>query len=234
MATSYSPKIVTDGLVLCLDAAHPKCFKSPDDTATDLVQGFLCTGANGTPASGPHTPNASNFPAYNSINGGVFDFVGSKRINIDGNLGNTTASSISMWFYKNSTATQYFTDGRNNGGQWFLSNYTGYNINWHDRLRYNFDATYNTASPSFINKWIHMVVVSDSTGSKLFINGAEVDSTRETSADEDFGRNFRIGTRYTTSGEWTGYMGPIHLYNKRLSDSEVLQNYNATKSRFEI
>ncbi|MDB4317763.1 LamG domain-containing protein [bacterium] len=232
MATSYSPKIVTDGLVLCVDAAHPKCFKSPDDTATDLAQGFLCTGANGTPASGTHTPNASNFPAYNSINGGVFDFVGGKGINIDGNLGNTTASSISMWFYKNSTATQYFTDGRNNGGGWFLSNYTGYNIIWNNSLRYKFDVTYNAASPSFINKWIHMVVVSDSTGSKLFINGAEVDSTTENSADEDFGINYRIGTRYTTSDGWSGYMGPIHLYNKRLSAEEVSQNYNASKSKF--
>ena len=77
-----------------------------------------------------------------------------------------------------------------------------------------------------------MVVVSDSSGSKLFINGVEVDSTTENSADEDFGINYRIGTRYTTSNEWTGYMGPIHFYNKRLSAEEAAQNYNATKSRF--
>jgi hypothetical protein len=29
-------------------------------------------------------------------------------------------------------------------------------------------------------------------------------------------------------------MGPIHFYNKKLTAEEVSQNYNATKSRFEI
>ena len=232
MATAYNPKIVTDSLIFCIDAAHPKCFQSGQTTATDLVQGFNCSGANGTPSSGTHTPNTSNFPAYSSANGGVFDFNGGRGINIDGDLGSTTASSISMWFYKNSTGTQYFTDGRNNGGQWFLSNYTSYNYNWHGTLGYNYDATYNASAPEFINKWVYMVTVSDSTGSKLYLNGQELTSTNEYSADEDFGINYRIGTRYTTGSQWTGLMGPIHLYNKRLTAEEVLQNYNATKGRF--
>jgi len=234
MATSYNPKIVTDSLIFCIDAAHPKCFQSGQTTAKDLVQGFNCSGANGTPNSGTHTPNTSNFPAYSSANGGVFDFNGGKGINIDGDLGSTTASSIGMWFYKNSSGGQYFADGRNNGGQWFLSNYQSVNINWHGTLLYNFTPTHIAADPSFINKWIHMVVVSDSTGSKLYLNGEEISTSTENSADEDFGINYRIGTRYTTGSQWTGLMGPIHLYNKRLTASEVAQNYNATKSRFEI
>lgn len=234
MATAYSPKIVTDSLIFCIDAAHPRCFQSGQTTATDLVQGFNCSGASGTPSSGTHTPNTSNFPAYSSANGGVFDFDGGRGINIDGDLGSTTASSISMWFYKNSSGVQYFADGRNNGGQWFLSNYTNFNYNWHNTLLYNYDETYNASATEFLNKWIYMVTVSDSTGSKLYLNGQEISSSSENSADEDFGINYRIGTRYTTSNQWTGLMGPIHLYNKRLTAEEVAQNYNATKSRFEI
>ena len=234
MATAYNPKIVTDSLIFCIDAAHPRCFQSGQTTATDLVQGFNCSGASGTPSSGTHTPNTSNFPAYSSANGGVFDFNGGRGINIDGDLGSTTASSISMWFYKNSNGVQYFTDGRNNGGQWFLSNYTSFNYNWHNTLLYNYDETYNASATEFLNKWIYMVTVSDSTGSKLYLNGQEISSSSETSADEDFGINYRIGTRYTTSSQWTGLMGPIHFYNKRLTAEEVSQNYNATKSRFEI
>ena len=234
MATAYSPKIVTDSLIFCIDAAHPRCFQSGQTTATDLVQGFNCSGASGTPSSGTHPPNTSNFPAYSSANGGVFDFDGGRGINIDGDLGSTTASSISMWFYKNSSGVQYFADGRNNGGQWFLSNYTNFNYNWHNTLLYNYDETYNASATEFLNKWIYMVTVSDSTGSKLYLNGQEISSSSENSADEDFGINYRIGTRYTTSNQWTGLMGPIHLYNKRLTAEEVAQNYNATKSRFEI
>lgn len=233
MATSYSPKIITDGLIFCLDASHPRCFQAGQTTATDLVQGFNCSGASGTPYAGTHTPNTANFPAYSSSYGGIFDFSGGRGINVDGDLGSTTSSAISMWFYKNSSSTtKYFTDGRNNGGQWFLSNYSGSNYNWHGPLRYKYDATYNTATDAFINKWIYVVATSDSAGSKLYLNGQPVSSTSETSTDEDFGINYRIGTRYTTSGQWTGLMGPIHFYNKRLTVEEVSQNYNATKGRF--
>ena len=234
MSSHANPDFITDGLIFCLDAGHPQCFQSGQTVATDLVQGFNCSGANGTPNVGTHTPNTANFPAYSSSYGGVFDFNGGRGINIDGNLGSTAASSISMWFYKSSAGTQYFADGRNNGGQWFLSNYTSFNYNWHNTLRYNYDETYNASATEFINKWIYMVAVSDSTGSKLYLNGQEVSSSYENSADEDFGINYRIGTRYTTSNQWTGLMGPIHFYNKRLSDAEVLQNFKAIKSRFNL
>ena len=38
-----------------------------------------------------------------------------------------------------------------------------------------------------------MIVTSDSSGSKLYLNGYEVDTTTSTSKDEDFGINYRIG-----------------------------------------
>ena len=226
------PDIVTDGLIFALDAGSTKCFTSGDTTATDLVQGFNCSGANGNPMSGTHTPNTANFPAYNATKGGVFDFAGGKGINVDGDLGNHTTSSMSMWLYRASGATQYVSDARNDSGSWFLSNYTGFNLNWHNTLKYNFEDPYNVSAPEFINKWVHMTVTSDSTGSKIYINGVYAVATTTVSADEDFGINFRIGTRYTTSSQWTGKMGSIYFYDKALSATEALQNYNAQKTRF--
>jgi len=226
------PDIVTDGLIFGIDAGSTRCFTSGDTTATDLVQGFNCSGASGNPGSGTHTPNTANFPVYNSTKGGVFDYAGGKGINVDGNLGSTSSSSISMWLYKTTAATQYVTDGRNNGGQWFLSNYVGFNLNWHSTLEYNFENPYNASAPEFVNQWVHITVISDSTGSKIYINGAYTAATTETSADEDFGVNYRIGTRYTSDDEWTGYIGPTYFYDKALSASEALQNFNAQKNRF--
>jgi len=232
MGTYGSPHIIQEGLIFAIDAGNPKCFTSGATTATCLVSGFNCSGANGNPGSGTHTPDTANFPIYNSLNGGIFNFTGGKGINIDGNLGSTTSSAISMWLYKNNAATQYITDGRNNGGAWFLSNYSSYNINWTNNLRYNFEGSYNSSATAFINKWIHMVATSDSTGSQLYINGSEVTLSNSSSPDEDFGINYRIGTRYTTSSEWTGYMGPIYFYNKKFTAAEAAQNFLAQKSRF--
>ena len=232
MAFFRGPNIVTDGLIFAIDAGNPKCFSSGDTTATCLISGFNCSGASGNPGSGTHTPNTSNFPSYSSYNGGVFNFSGGKGINIDGDLGSTTASSICMWFWKNGSGTHYFTDGRSNGGDWFLSNYSSYNINWENGLRYNFSSTYNASDSAFIYQWHHMIVTSDSSGSKLYLNGYEVNTTTSTSADEDFGINYRIGTRYTTSSQWTGYFGPIYFYNRAITSDEALQNYNSQAERF--
>ena len=42
-----------------------------------------------------------------------------------------------------------------------------------------------------------------------------------------------IGARTDGSGfEFTGYIGNIQIYNRALSPSEVLFNYNGLKSRF--
>ena len=64
MAFNYSPKIVTNGLVLCLDAGNVKSYVSGSTTWTDLSP----TQKNGI---------LTNGPTFNSSNGGsiVFDGV---------------------------------------------------------------------------------------------------------------------------------------------------------------
>jgi len=204
-----------------------------------MVTGGQLTGASGSPGSGAHTAATSNFPAYNSLYGGIFDFAGGRGMNCDENLGTTTTSTICMWLWRNTTDnTQYFADGRNGGGDWFLSNYGSQNINWENRLQYKFNgaaATYDqTAFPA--NQWLHMVAVSGPGGSALYLDGETPPEAlvASTSADEDFGTNYRIGTRYTTSSEWTGYMGPIFFYNRELSADEAKQNFKAHRSRFGV
>ena len=80
-----------------------------------------------------------------------------------------------------------------------------------------------------------MVICSnnlDSPTGELYLNGVKKTLTNQTNVDEDFGKNFRIGTRYTTSSQWTGYMGPIYFYNRKLGDHEAKQNFEAQRERF--
>ena len=221
-----------DNLILYLDPSNPVCWEPGSTTCYNMVSGDSVTGANGTPSSGTHTPNTSNFPTYNSINGGIFDFNGGKGMNIEEDLGNHTDSSLVIWFYKNSSSTHYFADGRNNGGQWFLSNYTSDNINYHEQLTHNFGGSYNASNSDFLNQWYCMVVTTNTTTSKLYLNGELITGGNRQNYDQDFGKNFRIGTRYTTSSQWTGYMGPIMAYNKELNAAEVGQIFNAHRERF--
>ena len=108
-------------------------------------------------------------------------------------------------------------------------------MNWHSALEWNEGGSY-TAGNSTIHGdvWNFLTVTSDSNGSKVYLNAVEKTSEADTtnSCDEEFGNNYRIGTRYTTSSEWSGHMGVIAFYSKKLSDAEVMQNYNAHKKRF--
>lgn len=226
--------VVDDNLILHLDPANPVCFEPGADVCYNTVTGGIVTGANGTPYANTHTPNPNMFPAHNTVYGGVFDFAGGRGMNVDEDLGSTTTSTLSMWIYKNSASTQYFSDARNNGGQWYLSNYSSYNITYTNALAYNYGGSYNSSNSNFLNKWIHITVTSDNSGSKLYLNGVLTTGGNRSSLDEDFGKNFRIGTRYTTSSNWTGYMGPIMAYNRVLSADEVKQNFNAHRGRFGI
>jgi hypothetical protein len=237
MGVSYSPKIVTDSIFLYLDPSNPKCFIPGETTCKNLITKGLVTGASGSPGSGVHTPNPSNFPTYNPINGGVFDFAGGKGMNFEEDLGSRTTLTFSIWFFKKNTSTEYFSDARNNGGQWFLANYQERNITYTHALAYNFNGNstsdYISSGPNFINQWYNMTLTSNNSESKLYLNGSEVNGyVNNSSIVETFGKNFRIGTRFTTSSQWTGYMGNIVAWNNVLTDKEILQNYNATKGRY--
>jgi hypothetical protein len=218
MSYNQQPRAATDGLIFCIDAGNPKCMKDGQTTATDLVQGYELTGASGEPGTGTHTPSTDNFPAFNGLYGGIFDFNGGKGMNVEGDLGSHSSQSISMWYYKNSDGVQYFTDARNDGGTWFLSNYTSRNINYANALYYNFDVDYDADNSNFINRWQHMVVTSNSGGSQVFIDGTKRTLLGSSSYNENLGVNFRIGTRFTTSAEWTGYMGP-NAFKERFKNS---------------
>jgi hypothetical protein len=234
MGVGYNPKIVTDGLILCLDAANPRCFGAAQTSAVNLISGGTVSGASGTPGTGANTPNVDYFPEYNSIYGGIFDFAGGRGMNCDEDLGAHTELTIDMWYYKAGTGSHYITDARNNGGQWFLSNYTSYNINYTGAATYNFDTAYDAANADFINRWQHLIITSDATSSKLYIDGTSRTLVANTSLNENLGVNFRIGTRYTTSGPWTGYMGPIKIYNKALTSAEAYNNFLSHRTRFGI
>lgn len=236
MGAFAGPEIPNSGLILNLDAANPRCFGAAETSATNLVSGGAVTGANGTPLTGAHTPNTAYFPEYNSVNGGVFDFAGGRGMNVDEDLGAHTEFTFSMWFYTASATLAYFADGRNDGGQWYIRNYsTDINYEFTSALSYNYDVTYDASAPEFTSTWVHQVVVSDATESRLYLNGTEVSTyVSQTSLTESLGVNYRIGTRYTVANSWTGYMGPICIYNRVLTEPEIVQSFNAHRGRFGI
>jgi hypothetical protein len=228
MGTSYNPKIVTDGLILNLDAANKKSYPGAGTVWTDLTKNKFI----GTLTSGP---------VYNATNGGNISFDGVDdyvSIANGGGLNNSTTYSIDIWFKYNSTSQDAgFTGygalcGRQKNGSWSANLLY---INGADPTTSKLVFSPSVQSVSNIGTGInHCIITCTTNDIKMYING----SISSTSTDATTVRN--DSTTPLTIGAWIGdgasysnsYIYNFKTYNRVLSSSEVLQNYNATKGRF--
>jgi hypothetical protein len=88
-----------------------------------------------------------------------------------------------------------------------------------------------------LNSWTHIAVTVSGGGAsiKLYANGVETSygfsggSARTLAYTNN---EFNIGVRYSASEKFVGSISQVQIYNTTLTAQEILQNYNATKSRF--
>jgi len=231
------PNIITDGLVLHLDAANTKSYPGSGNTWYDL-------SGNGNNAFGQSNSgnniDPTNFPFFESDNKGIFRFNGSNTgLIIPSNMGNHSESAHEFWVYKKTAgSSEYISDARNGTGSWWIFDYqSNDNFDIHGRLEADNPVPHTNFSNWWF-RWIHVVIQSNNnTNSKLFVNGEPINDERlkdSQALNVNLGENFTIGSRYTHSGHFDGWFASYKIYNKELSVSEVLQNYNATKSRFNL
>lgn len=210
-------KIVTNGLVLNLDAAQRRSYPTTGSTWTDLSG----NGNNGTLVNGP---------TFNSANGGsiVFDGTNDK---VSGSLSTINTWTMSVWFLsKNiSSALVYYPfscaafSGLGFGGTLDASTQN----RWYF---YDGASVFSNSSTSVvINTWYNLVVTKTSTSYNLYTNGNF--SMSATGLDLSYSQ-YALGARADNIWYVNGNIAQASIYNRVLSATEVSQNYNAIKSRF--
>ena len=231
MSFQFSPKIVTDGLVLYLDAANSKSIVSGSTTWNDLSRGEN----NGTLVNGP---------VFNSGNGGSLVFDGSSNYVLGDTIlePQNNALSISTWFKP--TGPSNTNDGYGgvllvNTNQQNLSYALGYS--WANQC-VSFNTKINdllTSSNNSVlrNSISYITAIFNGSQQLIYLNGQLLTSRAYTiplSYLSSGDRFFRIG-QWGASGFPRNFNGKIYqmsMYNRALSSQEVLQNYNASKTRF--
>ena len=89
--------------------------------------------------------------------------------------------------------------------------------------------SYNPA----LNTWINLVGTYDGSVMYLYANGILVSQAAKTgSMSAGAGFTVRIGRQAETGSSHNGYISTTQIYNRALSASEVLQNFNALKGRY--
>jgi hypothetical protein len=229
---AYYGGIVTNGLVLDLDAAKKDSYPGTG-TAWNDISG---NRNNGT---------LTNGPTFNSDNGGsiVFDGVDDyveviRSSNYDFNQ--TNSFTIAGWFFITNTRSnspflgKWGTNSSSNGSYLlWAGGLGGNNLVFSVALGTSTIATTPPVSYNF-NQWNYFVgVYIGGTRLESYINNSNANITNYTgNINNPTNVNLRIAKFDATSETFTGNTSLIQVYNRALSATEVLQNYNALKSRY--
>ena len=231
MAVGYNPRIVTDGLVLCLDAGNTKSYPGSGTTWTDLSG----NGNNGSLVNGV---------GYNSGNLGSLSFDGSNDYG-SVTTGIPDTGDFTVGFIYQLTGT---------GGRGGLFErkpslpYNGFSLgqggtgSWSFAVSGTSDFSANRIQMSFqyptINTWYFDVgVYSNGNTVTGYRNGQFVDSGTGQSqgnlSTQGTRTNFLIANRDNVTS-LSCKVAQVSMYNKALTASEIQQNFNALRSRFGI
>lgn len=222
MAGNVAPNMITDGLVLCLDAANPKSFVSGSTTWNDLTTNFN----NGTLVNGP---------TFDSGNGGsiVFDGIDDYGI-INGNNLTKQLNQITVeCFFNKSSGRTILSHSNDTIGA--VKSYAFEQVSNSFQSKLNISSVQYTLSHTDLNnKWNMISLTYDGSLITLYHNGVFITSTPAAgSVTYQTNSNLNIGRKNSADGEYiNGRISNIRLYNRSLTANEVLQNYNTIKTRF--
>ena len=218
MGIAGGPDIVTSGLVLNLDASDKNSYPGSGTTWYDL-------SGNGKNA----TMSATNPPVFTSVSG-VLCFQASDLSNQYFSVSNytfsTTGRTYEMWINQTSVSIGYQT--------WMDDNLTErvlfglYNDAFYIYPSLSLSSTITTGVWTYV---AYTLVGDNGTTAIGYKNGASIISGT-------YGYNLASGTGTLylmgdTQGEvMSGYCSIARTYNRVLSAGEILQNYNALKTRF--
>ena len=236
MSFNFSPKIVTDGLLMYLDVANTKSYISGFTSFNDLTKNYT----NGI---------LINNPTYDSLNGGSIMFDGIDEYvelinNQNSSFANFSEVTIDAWVNINSffgvgnrfIYAQFFTGGNTSCGI-FLNTSGKFVFGYRDDVQNNSGSIKSLTSISTLltNKTYNLVATfKANTITKLFINGVVDNSSIQNNNISSLNPNFIRIARLNnpTADFYNGKIYSIKIYDRALSEIEITQNYNTLKTRF--
>lgn len=226
MSFSNGPTVVTNGLVLSLDAGDRNSYVSGSTTWFDLAG-----TNNGTLTNGP-TFNTGN--GGNIVFDGVNDYVNCGTVTFPGNT--FTIELIFEWNNLGSTSIGFLISGVYEQVEIHTGGDSG--TNGLRFIPYTFRGSNQAGSidaANMITSGINVVTFTAeySSPSKAYKNGNFFTSSLSTSTDPlNSNQTISLSRRADNGYFFSGKIYSAKLYNRALSASEVLQNYNALKGRF--
>lgn len=228
MATFYPFKpIVTKDLVYLIDATNSKCFSPGIATCNSLgnKEAFAVTV----------DISFSNENGGSFLFDGVSSYIDTSTATIMGIEQCSSPFSITMWFKTIGTSQYYLFDNEKGNGisisidngiiKIYMSGSTSGEITTQFGSGYN-NGNWNNLVVVWTVSSLNVYMNSTLIGQYIIIRGRGLSGIFETEQE------FRIGNRWSASDYFPGNISTVSVYNRQLDEEEIIQNYNATKSRF--
>lgn len=229
--------IVTDGLVLNLDAGYIQSYPKIGDTWRDL-------------STNKFVGTLKNNPTFSSLNGGILEFNGTNNYVEFGDILDlgTNDMSVSFWVKFNSLISNVAMMSKTKAAA------QDYRFNMGIRSDYRFtafmkgyasiDVSPITANQFTPDTWYNVCYIFDRDSNiSIYVNTVIQTLTGSNTISQWAGQNFqsnnpfRIGS-YTASDNITpttlfdGFISDVKLYHKMLTRTEIVQNFYATVDRY--
>ena len=231
MGIARGPKIVTSGLLLALDAADKLSYPGSGTTWRDL------SGNN-------NTGTLTNGPTFSAGNMGSISFDGTNdyvNVPYSSILNTPNGATYEVWIKPTVATTGTFLNrGTSDSGATpdnprFIAYSTG-NL-YFDWSSPGVDIYLETSTGVTLGRWNQVIgLATPSAQLRTFVNGGETSySGRVNSLPSTLPNTstaLEIGAATWAPSYFNGGIAIVRLYNRVLSSSEILFNYNATKNRF--
>jgi len=241
MGLAHSPSIISDGLVFYLDAANRRSYSGSGLTANGLVGNIIGSLVNGV---GFTSSNNGSF-TFDGTN----DYIGTNNIDLSG----TNKVTVILWAkilnYREvvggANCLFEFSNNFNSTSGGFVVSFADdssvvYESTFPISVGVKGNANYNVSgfSKTLVNDlgWHHWACIFDKSQNGvetfLYIDGI----LRTPTLSPLLGNNTNNfdNTTLNISGRFYGNhsVSNLQIYNRALSATEILQNYNATRKRF--
>lgn len=239
MAGSYYPRIVTDGMVLCLDAGNRDSYVSGSATWFDL-------SGNG------NNTTLTNGPTFSLENLGTIRFDGTNDMCVGpSSVKGTVSTQISLEIWTKPNSTTQTTTLMSKWGSSTLGNYSWLLfLNWFTQGNIDFLVGNSAGNNYSIHSIAHQLSTSSYTHYAITYNAGSVSMYRNgilisTSASANttlksvstslgFGHDYDFGSVDTPGRYYSGVLSTARIYNRVLTAAEVSQNFNAMRGRFGV
>jgi len=238
MATryNYTGGIVTNGLVLNLDAAKVDSYPGTGTTWRDLSG----NNNNGTLTNGPTFSGIGKQASI--VFDGVDDYVNNVgSVSTFSFIQNTGIFTIGMWIKPAVlNKTHYFLGNTPTSVEkGFYYGFNSSNGLRFDIMRGDNSAVLNFTAASFISTtdWVNIIAVGNGSTVTLYKNGSSFQTSTGMSnfPTGDSTRVLNVGRITNYSSEtFQGSISVSQIYNRALSAAEVSQNFNALRGRYGI